>query len=98
VSDTHNRRAPDSARPHLERLAGVLQRRGWQVRLVTGPGEEACLRVTNPNAPVMSERVMCRRGPDFRWHFSWPWRQSIGSTDQVSEVADAITKLLREID
>jgi hypothetical protein len=66
--------------------------------LVGGPAGEACLQVTNPNAPILSERVLCRRTPDQHWLFTWPWRQAIGGTHQITEVADAIANVLREVE
>jgi hypothetical protein len=42
--------APEAARRHLARLATVLERRGWRVRL-TATADEPLLTVNDPDRP-----------------------------------------------
>lgn len=90
------RAAGADARSHLEALGVELQRRGWRVFLV-GRDEHPALRVTNPDAPVLAETIMCRQADDGTWIYAWSWRQPIGPTDRTGFVVNRIQNVLRAI-
>jgi hypothetical protein len=82
------------ARAHAERLAAVLRSRRWKANVVDAGGRIA-VRVVNPDAPILSENVLCRQGPPGEWAYWWPWREQIGTAGDVSRAADRIVHVLR---
>ncbi|HUY46323.1 MAG TPA: hypothetical protein VMV92_11430 [Streptosporangiaceae bacterium] len=81
---------------HLQRLAGELGKRGFTAQLGGGT-RHASLRAANPATPQLTERVLCETADDGSWCYWWPWRQPIGSVDDVGLVADKITAVLRSV-
>jgi len=84
----------DEQHEHLERLAGELSRRQFTARLVRR-GDTHHLLVANPDYPDLNERIHCQRAADDSWSFWWPWRQPIGSVDDLQSVVGKITAVLR---
>jgi hypothetical protein len=85
---------PDPRKIHLDRLAVVLGRRGWKATLDVGARDDLELKVVNPHAAELSERIRCRRGPDGAWSFQWSWGERIASVDHLTPVADRIVHVL----
>ncbi len=67
----------ESDKTALERLAADLESRGLLTRPLTAAGPVR-MKVTNPSANVMSETVISHAGA-----FWWPWRDRIGSGDDI---------------
>jgi hypothetical protein len=86
--------APDDARDHLTRLATVLQRSGFEAALEQSR-DAVWLRVTNPEASVLTERIHCRRHPDQTWHYRWPWGEPIKPVAHLGQAAQVIMGVLR---
>lgn len=87
---------PDKQREYLERLAEALAGRDFTAHLDTR-GSEPYLRVENPAQATLNERVFCRQAEDGTWCFWWPWRQPIGSADDLEAVAGKILTVLRTV-
>jgi len=81
---------------HLQRLADELISRGFAARLL-GTASQPCVKVTNPDSPELTERVLCQPAEDGSWCFWWPWRQPIGSADDLTAVSGKITTVLRSV-
>lgn len=81
---------------HLERLRAELKRRGLGAQLVT-KGKEPYLKVANSDTPELNERVFCRPAEDHSVCFWWPWRQPIGSVDDLDVVVGKIAAVLRSV-
>jgi hypothetical protein len=87
--------APQAAKDHLERLGEVLQRRGWRVALTT-PEVGPLLTVTDPDAPKVSETIVCHQAHDDTWHFLWgPDRARVASVWRAHHVANRLHLELR---
>lgn len=84
----------DERLDHLERLGEELTERGFLVRTVTPATGPPYLRVANPVAPVLTDRVMCERGADGQYWFWWPWAQRIGPVDDVAGAATRVARVL----
>jgi hypothetical protein len=82
---------------HLERLADALKQRGFTVELVSAIAKP-CLRVANADTPTLNERVLCHQADDESWVFWWPWKQPIGSVDDLETVVAKITAVLRSVE
>ena len=82
---------------YLERLAGELAERGLNAELVRRSAR-SCLKVANPDSPALNERVFCGAVADSGWCYWWPWRQPIGSVDDLSAVAEKILTVLRSVE
>jgi hypothetical protein len=82
---------------HLERLADELKQRGFRTELV-GKVSKPLLRVANAEHPTLNERVLCEQTPDGAWVFYWPWKQPIGSVDDLAIVASKIAEVLRSVE
>ncbi len=82
---------------HLEHLAGELNRRGLSAEVITS-GRRPCVKVANPDTPQLNERVFCDRGNDEAWAYWWPWRQPIGSVDDLETVIGRIAVVLRSVE
>jgi hypothetical protein len=54
--------------------------------------------VENPNHRELNERVFCRPADDGTWCFWWPWRQPIGSVDDLETVVGKIMAVLRTVE
>jgi hypothetical protein len=82
---------------HLESLAAELTRRGLHAHVVARSARPY-VKVANPQTPELNERVLCRRADDQSLCFWWPWRQPIGSVDDLETVAAKITTVLRSVE
>lgn len=88
---------PNEEVTHLESLAAELNRRGLNARVVAR-GARPYVMAANPDTPELNERVQCRRADDESLCFWWPWRQPIGSVDDLETVAGKITAVLRSVE
>ncbi len=78
----------------LEELAEELGRRGLRTRLMTPYGRIPSLHVVNPQVSRMAEDVYVGRSRDGLWWFWWPWAERIARSDEVSEAAALIARVL----
>jgi hypothetical protein len=89
--------ATDEQRDHLDRLADELRKRQFIARL-EGRGSGLYLMVENADHPELNERILCQPAEDGAWCFWWPWRQPIGSVDDLEGVVGKITAVLRTVE
>jgi hypothetical protein len=89
--------ATNEQREHLGRLAGELSKWQFTARL-EGRGSDQYLIVENPDHRDLNERVHCYPAEDRTWCFWWPWRQPIGSVDDVETVVGKIMAVLRTVE
>ena len=82
---------------YLERLAEELGRREFTTQL-GGGYKHPYLRVANPDTPELNERVLCDQAEDSSWSYWWPWRQPIGSVDDLETVTGKIAAVLRSVE
>lgn len=87
----------DEQHKHLERLADELRKRQFTARLVSR-GNTHYLLVANPDYPDLNERIQCQQAEDESWCFWWPWRQPIGSVDDLNSVVGKIAAVLRTVE
>jgi hypothetical protein len=87
----------DQQLAHLRSLAEELRTRGFATRLLDN-ARQPSVRVANPDSPELTERVLCRPAADGSWCFWWPWRQPIGSADELAAVSVKITTVLRSVE
>jgi hypothetical protein len=81
----------------LRRLAAELARQGLQASIVT-TAKHPYLQAVNPDNPELQERVLCSPAADGSWCFWWPWRQPIGSADDLTGVSHKIMTVLRSVE
>jgi hypothetical protein len=81
---------------HLRSLAEELSTRGFVTELLDNT-TQLSIKVTNPDSPELTERILCRPADDGSWCFWWPWQQPIGSADDLAGVALKITTALRSV-
>ena len=81
---------------HLERLAAELTQHGLSAQVIT-KGRRLCVKVANPDTPQLNERVLCDRADDGSWCYWWPWKQPIGSVDDLELVVGKIAAVLRSV-
>jgi hypothetical protein len=82
---------------HLERLDKELASRGFAVEAVSKISMPYLI-VANAGTPQLNERVQCLRSEDGSWSFWWPWKQPIGSVDDLETVIGKIAVVLRPVD
>lgn len=82
---------------HLVRLADALVKHELRTELIT-KGRQPSLKVANPDAPALNERVLCGRAADGSWCYWWPWRQPIGSVEDLDAVIGKIAAVLRSVE
>jgi hypothetical protein len=82
-TDTHSEKA------ELELLAAELGRHGLRGGLCTPPGNLPYLRVTNPQATVLAERIYARAGTYWR-----SWAEKISDTDNPADAARTLARVL----
>jgi hypothetical protein len=87
---------PTEVITHLERLATALAQRGLDARVVKST--RPYVKAANPSTPELNERVLCRVADDDSLCFWWPWRQPIGSVDDLETVVAKITTVLRSVE
>jgi hypothetical protein len=46
----------------------------------------------------LNERVLCEQAPNDSWAFWWPWKQPIGSVDELNTVMDKLAAVLKSVD
>jgi hypothetical protein len=82
---------------HLERLSDELVDRGFHTELI-GAISKPYLNVANADTPSLNERVQCQQADDGSWSFWWPWKQPIGSVDDLDTVVKKIATVLRSVE
>jgi len=82
---------------HLERLADELSKWQFTARLA-GRESDQYLVVENPDHRDLNERVHCYPAEDGTWCFWWPWRQPIGSVDDLGIVVGKVMAVLRTVE
>jgi hypothetical protein len=87
----------DEQLAHLERLADELKHRSFVTELI-GNVSKPYLRVANAETPTLNERVVCYRASDDSWVFWWPWKQPIGSVDDLESVLGKIAAVLKSVE
>lgn len=87
----------DEQTSYLTRLADELITREFVAQLVD-TGTRPYLRVANHEVAQLNERVHCDRAADGSWCFWWPWRQPIGSVDDIQTVVKKIMMVLRPVE
>lgn len=83
---------------HLEKLAAELATRRFVVQVLALPGRAHYLKVINPAAPVMTEKVLTARTSEGNWAFHFPWPQHIAPIHDINAAADRIERVLAEVD
>jgi hypothetical protein len=82
---------------HLEHLAEALSGHGFTAELVS-KSAKPYLRIANAETPTLNERVLCYQADDGSWAFWWPWKQPIGSVDELDAVIAKIAAVLRSVE
>lgn len=82
---------------HLKRLADELEQRGFAIDLADQRSKPQ-LTVANAEMPALFERVVCTQSEDGSWGFWWPWKQPIGSVDDLEMVIGKIASVLRSVE
>jgi hypothetical protein len=83
---------------HLERLRAELGQYGLNAQLITKRNQPPYLKVANQEIPKLNERVLCMPAEDQTLCFWWPWRQPIGSVDDIGAVIGKIASVLRSVE
>jgi hypothetical protein len=81
---------------HLDRLASALQPQSHTAEVIR-TASRPYLKVANAGTPELNERVLCGRAGDGSWVFMWPWKQPIGSVDDLNTVVGKIAEVLRPV-
>lgn len=79
------------ANAHLEQLRLEILNRGWVARLCES-STGLTLHVRNPNESALTETIACEGD-----RFLWSWGQVIGLVSDVTDVADRILHVLRDV-
>jgi hypothetical protein len=88
----------DSAKlTYLEQLREALTAKGFSVQVVS-INTKPYLKVANAETPKLNERVICEQAEDGSWCFWWPWRQPIGSVDDLERVTGKVAAVLRSVE
>jgi hypothetical protein len=87
----------DEQLAHLQRLADELTSRGFTARRLD-TARPPSVQVTNPGNTQLTERVLCRTAEDGSWCFWWPWKQPIGSVEDLAAVSGKIMTVLRSVE
>lgn len=88
--------ARNSQLAHLERLAQALDPAVFTAEIVSTIARPY-VKVASASDPKLNERVHCVQADDGSWVFQWPWRQPIGSVDDLEAVAGKIAEVLRPV-
>jgi hypothetical protein len=83
----------DASTAHLNRLRDQLTQRGLHARLHTPAGRMPYLAVINPDAAVLTEKILAAPS-EGEWRFWWSWAEPITSTDQIDVAAERIRHVL----
>jgi hypothetical protein len=81
----------------LEQLREVLTNEGFVVQLVS-VNTKPYLKVANAETPKLNERVQVEQAEDGSWCYWWPWKQPIGSVDDLDAVTGKIAAVLRSVE
>jgi hypothetical protein len=84
--------APDEDTAALETLAAELAGLSYQARLGGPAAGMSWLEVSNPRAPVLSERILVQSG----W-FWWPWAERLAPCGEAATAAAVVARVLRTI-
>jgi hypothetical protein len=82
---------------YLKRLGEELSRQGFTAQVVNS-NTTPYLKVANVETPRLNERVRASRADDGSWCYWWPWRQPIGSVDDLESVTGKIAAVLRSVE
>jgi DNA/RNA-binding domain of Phe-tRNA-synthetase-like protein len=82
---------------YLEKLRDALITKGFAVQLVS-INTKPYLKVANAETPRLNERVHCEKADDGSWCYWWPWRQPVGSVDDLESVTGKVTSVLRSVE
>lgn len=82
---------------YLEQLCEALTEKGFAVQIVS-INTKPYLKVANAETPRLNERVHCEQADDGSWCFWWPWKQPIGSVDDLERVTDKVASVLRSVE
>lgn len=82
----------------LTKLADELASQGGFTTELASKLSKPHLKVANAETPSLNERVLCDRADDGSWSFWWPWKQPIGSVDDLSLVVNRIALVLRSVE
>lgn len=89
--------ASNEQHAHLQRLADEFTNSQFTVRFA-GSGSDQYLVVENSDHRDLNEQIHCRPAADGTWCFWWPWRQPIGSVDDLETVVGKISAVLRSVE
>jgi len=87
----------DEQRVHLHHLADELHQHGFVTEL-TSNISKPYLQVANSGTPTLNERVLCHQDENEAWLFWWPWKQPIGSVDDLPSVVEKIAAVLKSVE
>jgi hypothetical protein len=82
---------------YLEQLHEALITKGFVAQIVS-INTKPYIKVANAETPRLNERVHCEQADDGSWCFWWPWRQPIGSVDDLESVIGKIAAVLRSVE
>jgi hypothetical protein len=88
-------RTDGEAKEHLTRLAEELRGYGWPAEVTEVNG--LALKVVNPAAALMRERVLCREA-EGGLEFAWWWGQAIAAVDQLTDATRVIMHVLGSVE
>jgi hypothetical protein len=80
----------DAGQADLASLASELIARGYTADLRTPCGGLPCLRVANPGAPALTEKVYAQGG-----NYWYSWAEPIAACDEPAAAAATLARVLR---
>lgn len=93
MTDTPERRATFAeCRGHLDALAVRLD--GFDREIAVSRTGVPILVVTNPDVPVLSDRVLCCYDPDGALVYLWPWGKRIADVTRPDAAAYQVANML----
>jgi hypothetical protein len=89
--------ALEEVKTHLTKLAEELRNYGWTAEITDVNG--LALKVINPAATLLRERVLCREAETASgMEFAWWWGQPIARAKDVDHAARVIMHVLRSVE
>jgi DNA/RNA-binding domain of Phe-tRNA-synthetase-like protein len=82
---------------YLRLLSDGLRKQEFEAKIVHRGGRSH-LQVTNPQMTKLTEEVLCQPADDGTWCFWWPWRQSLGTVEDIDAVVGKIMTVLRSVE
>lgn len=82
---------------HLHALATVLEQRGFHTCVRQPEGCPPTLTVINPQAPVLTEKILIGAGVEEELAFFFPWPQKIAPATEPVAAAERIECVLAEV-